>query len=160
MSLTPHDKDTSTRKAWLRALEMTAPISRNPLLTLPILIQQLAEKFGTAPALLAERECLTYQGLAERSNQYARWALRQGLAKGDVVCLLMLNCPDYMAIWLGVARIGGIVALVNTNLVGEQLAHSLKIGAPKHIIVAGELVDTLTVVLPQIDPGVQCWAHG
>jgi len=74
--------------------------------------------------------------------------------------VLSLNCPDYMAIWLGVTRISGIVALVNTNLVGEQLAYSVKIAAPKHVIVGGELVDTFAAVLPQIPPGVQCWAHG
>ena len=160
MSLSPHDKDKSPLKAWLRALEMTAPISRNPSLTLPILIQQLAEKFGTAPAFLSERESLTYRGLAERSNQYARWAQRQGLTSGDVVCLIMPNCPEYMTVWLGVTRVGAVVALVNTYLTGDSLAHSINIVAPKHIIVAAELVDALGAVASQLPQGVQCWAHG
>jgi fatty-acyl-CoA synthase len=160
MSLSSHDNGTSPLKAWLRALEMTAPISRNPLLTLPILIQDLAEKIGAAPALLAEREWLTYQGLAERSNQYARWAQSQGLANGDVVCLIMPNCPEYMTIWLGITRVGGTVALVNTNLTGDSLAHSINIVAPKHIIVAAELVNALAVVVTKLAQGVKCWAYG
>jgi fatty-acyl-CoA synthase len=160
MSLSPPDNGTSPLKAWLRALEMTAPISRNRLQTSPTLMQDLAEKYGTAPAFLGERECLTYQGLAERCNQYARWAQRQGLAKGDVVCLIMPNCPEYMTIWLGITRVGGIVALVNTNLTGDPLAHSINIVAPTHIIVAAELVDTLAVVMVKLSGGVQCWAHG
>jgi fatty-acyl-CoA synthase len=81
MSLSSPYNGTSPHKAWLRALEMTAPIPRNPSLTLPVLIVNQAKKFGTAPALLAERECLTYQDLADRSIQYARWAQRQGLEK-------------------------------------------------------------------------------
>ena len=36
-------------KAWVRALEMTAPIPRNPEATLPVLIDSLADRFGTAP---------------------------------------------------------------------------------------------------------------
>ena len=32
----------------------------------------LAEKFGDAPALLSDRDSLTYRGLAERSYRYAR----------------------------------------------------------------------------------------
>ena len=103
------------------------------------MIADLAETCGEAPALLSERERLTYRALAERSNRYARWALEQGLAKGETVCLLMPNRPEYMAIWLGVTRVGAVVSLLNTNLVGPSLAHCINIVAPGHIIVAADL---------------------
>ena len=51
----------------------------------------------------------------------------------------MPNRPEYLAVWLGVTRVGGVVALLNTNLVGTALAHCINIVAPKHIIVAAEL---------------------
>ena len=135
----PRAVNGSAAKAWLRALELTAPIARNRDRILPTVIEELAARFGDAPALLSDRECLTYRALAERSNQYARWALEQGLAKGDVVCLLMPNRPEYMAIWLGITSVGGVVALLNTNLAGPSLAHCINIVAPKHLIVAAEL---------------------
>jgi fatty-acyl-CoA synthase len=145
---------------WIRALERTAPIAANPSLTLPSLIDDLADTFEAALALLGDNGSLSYRALAQKSNRYARWALAQGLRKGDVVCLLMLNCPDYMAIWLGVTRVGAIVALVNTSLLGAQLAHSVNIAAPTHIIVGEELVDAFVAVLPHIASGVKCWTHG
>ena len=77
----------SSAKAWARALERTAPIVRRPDRTLPTVIEELAERFGDAPALLSNGECLTYRALAERSTRYARWAVAQELAKGDAVCL-------------------------------------------------------------------------
>ena len=117
-------------KAWVRALEMTAPIERNPSDTLPIVIEKLADQFGSALALADDHERMTYRELAESSNQYARWALRQGVSTGDVICLLMPNCPQYVAIWLGITRVGGIVSLLNTNLTGESLAHAINIVAP------------------------------
>src|SRR5271168_4940816 len=92
------DVNGSTAKAWLRALELTAPIARHRDRVLPTVIQEAAERWGDAPALLSDRESLTYRQLAERANQYARWALGQGFEKGDVVCLLMTNRPEYMAI--------------------------------------------------------------
>ena len=87
---------------------------------------------GDAPALLSDRESLTYRGLAQRANQYARWALGQGLAKGDVVCLLMTNRPEYLAIWLGLTSVGVVVSLLNTNLIGSSLAHCIRAVAPRH----------------------------
>ena len=110
----------SAAKAWLRALEMTAPIAANPGRTLPAIIDELAGRHGDAPALLSDRETLSYRELAARANRYARWALAQGLAKGDSVCLLMPNRPEYLAAWLGITRVGGVVALLNTNLTAAR----------------------------------------
>jgi fatty-acyl-CoA synthase len=123
-------------------------------------IEELAARSGDAPALLSDRECLTYRELAERSNQYARWALQHGLAKGEVVCLLMTNRPEYFATWLGITSVGGVVALLNTNLVGPSLAHCINIVRPKHLIVASEFVDPLTTALPDLTVSPTIWTHG
>jgi fatty-acyl-CoA synthase len=147
-------------KAWVRALEMTAPIAQNPASTLPVLIDSLAERFGTAPALLSRNENLTYRELADRSKRYAEWALRQRLSFGDVVCLLMPNCPEYVAIWLGITRVGGVVSLLNTNLVGDSLAHAINIVEPKHIILGAALVEPFAAVVPKLSPRIQSWVHG
>jgi fatty-acyl-CoA synthase len=149
----------SPLKGWVRALEMTASIAQNPASTLPVLIDSLAERFGTAPALLSRNENLTYRELADRSKRYAEWALRQGLSFGDVVCLLMPNCPEYVAIWLGITRVGGVVSLLNTNLVGDSLAHAINIVEPKHIIVGAALVEPFAAVVPKLSPRIQSWTH-
>ncbi len=145
-------------KAWLRSLQLTATIKDQPERTFPVVIDELAEKFGDAPALLSDRESLTYRSLAQRSNQYARWALEQGVSKGETVCLLMPNRPEYMAIWLGITKIGGVVALLNTNLSGSSLTHSIDTVTPKHIIAASDLIGPLTTALPGAAPPV--WVHG
>src|SRR5882672_8023586 len=106
----------------LRALRMTTPIAKNPARVFPVVIAELAEKYGDAPALLSDRERFSYRELAERSNRYARWALRHGIAKGETVCLIMPNRPEYLAVWIGITAMGGVVALINTNLVGPSLA--------------------------------------
>jgi fatty-acyl-CoA synthase len=150
----------SSARAWARALERTAPIVRRPDRILPTVIEELAENLGDAPALLSEGVCLTYRALAQRSTRYARWAIEQELAKGDAVCLLMPNRPEYMAIWLGITRVGGVVALLNTNLAGPALAHCINIAAPRHLIVAVELIDRLTAVRPDLAGAPKIWVHG
>ena len=154
------DGRTQPLKAWMRALELTAPIASNASVTFPVLVEMQARRYGPAPALLFDRECMTYEMLADRANRYARWALARGIGAGDVVGLFMPNCPDYMAIWLGITRIGGIVSLINTNLTGEALAHAINIVAPTHMIVGAELADGLAAVLMRLAPDVECWVHG
>src|SRR4051812_26945628 len=150
----------SAAKAWLRGLELTAPIVNQPQRLLPHVIEELAEKFDKAPALLSDKDSLTYGGLAQRSNQYSRWALEQNLAKGDTVGLVMPNCPEYMAIWLGVTRVGAVVSLLNFNLVGSSLAHCINIVAPRHIIVAAQFVDALKDTWIQFAKVAKIWVHG
>jgi fatty-acyl-CoA synthase len=150
----------SPLKAWVRALERTAAIERDRTLTLPALIGRLGERFGDAPALVSVDAALSYRGLAAACNRYARWGLSRGLAPGEVVCLLMANCPDYMAIWLGLSGIGVTVALINTNLSGELLAHSLRLVGPRYVIAGATLSAAVAEVRAQLGADVECWVHG
>jgi fatty-acyl-CoA synthase len=156
----PEGAAGSAAKAWQRALEMTAPIGRDPTRTLPLVIDAVAERFGSSPALLSETETLSYRDLSDLSARYSGWALRHGVGKGDVVALMMPNCPQYMAIWLGIVRVGGVVALVNTNLVDQSLRHSIETVAPKHVIVGAALLDAIAGVLSSLPASVRVWAHG
>ncbi|GBM87894.1 Long-chain fatty acid transport protein 1 [Araneus ventricosus] len=61
----------------------------------------------------------------ELSNKIANYFLSQGYTKESEVALLLDNCPEYVCIWLGLAKIGVITALINTNLKGDSLSHSI-----------------------------------
>ena len=72
----------------------------------------------------------------------------------------MPNCPEYVAIWLGITRVGGVVSLLNTNLVGDSLAHAIRIVEPKHVIVGASLVEAFAAVVPKLSPEIQVWTQG
>jgi len=145
---------------WARALGNIAPLDRGSARTLPVLLDGLAETHGARPALESEHDSVTYAGLAQRCSQYARWALAAGVQAGDAVCLLMPNCVDFVAIWLGITRVGGVAALINTNLVGDALRHSVAVVAPSHVIVAAELAPALASVRDQLPAAITYWVHG
>jgi fatty-acyl-CoA synthase len=144
----------------LRALRMTTPIAKHPTRVFPVVIEELADKYGDAPALMSERERFSYRELAERANRYTRWALRENLAKGETVCLLMPNRPEYMAAWIGIAGAGGVAALINTQLVGTALAHCIDIVAPKHLVVAAELANEFATARALLKTTPKVWSHG
>jgi fatty-acyl-CoA synthase len=150
----------SVAKEWLRALEMTGKIAAHPARTLAHVVDELAQTQGDAPALLSRDQCLDYRALAARANRYARWALDENVAKGDVVALLMPNCPEYLAVWLGITRMGGVVALLNTNLTGRALAHCIDTVAPRHVIVAAGLAEAFASARPHLTGVAKIWAHG
>jgi fatty-acyl-CoA synthase len=159
MAGSPNERSRSPLKAWVRALERTAKIEANPRITLPVLIESLAARFESAPALVAPGAMLSYRALSQTANRYARWAAAQGWRPGEVVCLLMGNCPDYLAIWLGLTRAGVTVALINTQLTGPPLGHSIRIAAPRALIAGPGFAQPIRALGAEL-PRVACWAHG
>src|SRR6476619_3345349 len=152
--------DAVSLRGALRTLRMTTPIARHPTRVFPQVILELADRYGDAPALLSDSECFSYRELAARSNRYARWALAQGVRKGDTVCLIMPGRPEFLAIWVGITRVGGVVALVNTHLTGTALAYCINAVSPKHIIVAAELFDSLEGARAHIAGEAKICLHG
>jgi fatty-acyl-CoA synthase len=128
----------SPNKDWLRALEKTARIEEEPSRTLADEFDAVAAARGDAPALISERATYNFRHLKERSDRYACWAIAQNLQKGDVVCLMMENGAEYVALWLGLNRAGIVAALLNTNLPPASLAHCIAVASPRLAIVANE----------------------
>ena len=151
---------SSSNKDWLRAIERTASIDRQPSRLLADVVHGWADTEADRVALLSDRETLTYGALSKRINQYARWALANGIGKGDTVALLMPNRPEYLAVWLGITKAGAIVALLNTQLAGAALAHCLKVAAAKHVIVATEFEEAAKAALSELDDPPKPWSHG
>jgi fatty-acyl-CoA synthase len=154
------EKSRKPAQVWLGALERTAAIRREPRRLIGAVVADLAATRGDEPALLSDRECFTYRELAERTNQYARWALEQGIRKGDVVGLVMTNRPEYFALWVGVTMAGGVVALLNTNLAGQSLAHCINVVQPKHLIVSSELAGSVEEIEFSLAGSPAIWIHG
>lgn len=150
----------STAKAWLKAIELTSQIQAEPHRLFADLIEERALLQPRHPALLSYRESLTYEQLVGRSNRYARWALTVGLGPGRIVSLLMPNCPDYLACWLGISRIGGTVALINARLVGRSLAHCINVAGGDYVIVATEAVAAFETARPYLDRVPRTWYVG
>lgn len=150
----------SASKIWLKAIELTARIEALPGRLFADVVDDWAQRQPDRLALLADDTSLDYAGLSKRINRYARWARSVGLAKGETVALIMPNGVDYVAAWLGISRVGGVVALLNTKLVGPSLAHCIDVAKPTHIIVAHELMGTLKGAAPHLKTEAKVWTHG
>jgi fatty-acyl-CoA synthase len=150
----------SAAKTWLKAIELTSRIEAEPRRLFADFVEEWAQRQPGRLALLSGGQFFTYGELAARINRYARWALGQSIRSGRTVCLLMPNRPDYLACWLGISRVGGTVALINTRLVGRSLAHCIDIARADHIVIAADCVDVFETARPHLDRVPQTWSLG
>ncbi|KAH8389699.1 hypothetical protein KR200_000188 [Drosophila serrata] len=90
-----------------------------------------------------EDRSLSFAEALEFSQKIAGYFKGRGLKKGDCVALMMETRPEYPCIWLGLSQLGVVTALINSNLRGESLQHSIKVAKAKALIVGSELLDVL-----------------
>lgn len=126
----------------LCTLNRVKPIKSTPNRTILDRLEEVIAQNSNRVALISEQETLTFAEMGARINRIARWARANGIGKGDVVALFLPNRPDYLCIWLGIARAGGATALLNTSQAGHALMHSVTIVKPKLAIVARDLLET------------------
>ncbi len=143
-----------------RALSKVSKVARTPNRTYPQVVRELARAHGDKVAIISEHERLTFAEYDRRGDQYARWAMAKGVRKGDTVALMMPNRPEYLAVWLGITRAGGVVALLNTNLGGAALAYCINIVKPRHVIVDASLIESFQSAAPHIAAGAEIWCYG
>jgi fatty-acyl-CoA synthase len=154
------DGKQSAAKSWLNAIELTSRIDSEPHRLFADIVEDWSKREPDRPSLISETETFSYRTLAERINRYARWALSAEIRPGDTVCLFMPSRPEYIAAWLGIIKVGGVVALINTKLVGRSLSHCIDIADAAHIIVADNLTGVLETAAPFLKRVPKVWIHG
>ena len=94
-------------------------------------------------AIIFQGSRFSFEDLDRMSNQIAHYLIGPlGLCKGDVCCLLMTNCPDYVCWWLGMAKVGILPFLINFNLKEKSLLHAITISKSSALVC-----------------DLECWPH-
>lgn len=105
---------------------------------------------GEDVSVLPWSRVYTYSEVDQLSNQVANWAIKAGIKQQEVVALMMDNRPEMIWTWLGLAKVGAVTALINTNLVGHPLTHSLVTATAQHFIIGSEHLDAVRAVRSDI----------
>ena len=123
-----------------------AHLRRSQNYTVADRMEERARDKADVPFVLFEDERITFGEMNRRANRIGRALLGLGIKRGDAVALLMENRPDYLAVWLGLAKFGITTALINTSASGPVLAHALdQVGAGTIICDAGLYQSTRTL---------------
>ena len=111
-------------------------------MTVPRAFRATVQRHPHRTCLIHEDKKWTFLDLEEFSNRVAHHFLRRGFKSGDCVALFMHNCPEYIGLWLGCAKIGVVPALINSNLSGQPLLHSINAASAIACIFGSDLAES------------------
>ncbi|MGY8668322.1 AMP-binding protein [Bradyrhizobium sp. UFLA05-109] len=87
------------------------------------------------PALVFDGTPVPRAELSGRIDQTAAWLAAQGIGKGDVVAVWLVNRIEWIALLFAAARLGAIIAAVNTRYRSAEVAHLLHLSGAKLLVM-------------------------
>ncbi|XP_004524668.1 long-chain fatty acid transport protein 1 [Ceratitis capitata] len=138
-------RDFTALWAYIKLLLLIKRYERKNL-SIGDIFEQNARKQPNKLAIISDSQRWTFRQLNDFSNRIAATFHKHGYRRGDVIGLLLENRPEYVAIWLGLSKLGVITALINTNLKGPTLRHSINVAKCSALIYGEDFCDSVAQV--------------
>ena len=114
-------------------------------------VEANANRFGHRFAIVFEGQEVTWSEFNALANQYAHYLKSQGVQRGDTVSVIMENRIEFLALLVGVNKIGVTAGLINTNLTGKPLIHCITVTNSKKCIFGSEVSGALNEIKAELD---------
>jgi acyl-CoA synthetase (AMP-forming)/AMP-acid ligase II len=106
-------------------------------------IRSAAERFGDATVMVAPDGSLTYAELNARSDRIAAALLAMGIGPGDRIVLRLPSGTSYLLAYAAIAKIGGVVAGINSGLTAVEQQQLVDLTKPAMILESIDSVQEL-----------------
>ena len=111
--------------------------------TMPALLAARAAARPDFPVIRTDAADITYGELDHTANRVANAFAALGLGQGDKAAVMLPNCPEFMFIWMGLAKAGIVEVPLNTGLRGDLLAYMLNQAEVRALVIAEEWADRI-----------------
>jgi long-chain acyl-CoA synthetase len=117
----------------------------------------ITEFLDLAALLVPQRTAIAFEGkrysyteLKERVNRLADSLDRLGLAKGDRVAILEVNCNEYVEACFATVKVGGIFVPLNFRIRQDELIYLVNKAEPKFLFVGSRYADMVSSIRLQL----------
>ncbi|MHB9149883.1 MAG: AMP-binding protein [Thermoleophilia bacterium] len=110
------------------------------------LVRDRARRHGERLFLRFRDQAFTYAEIDRLSDRCAHGFLHLGVGKDDKVSIMLPNCPEFLHLWFGAAKIGAVEVPINTSYKGEFLRHIVDQSDSKILVIEGQYVERLLAI--------------
>ncbi|MEE3428267.1 MAG: class I adenylate-forming enzyme family protein [Ruminococcus sp.] len=98
----------------------------------------------------AFRKQLTWGEFDVKANQFANLLLTRGVKKGDKVAILLMNCIDWLPIYFGILKMGGIAVPLNFRYTSDEIEYCLKQSDSDVLVFGPEFIGRVEEILDKV----------
>lgn len=119
-------------------------------MTTLLLDRHLEAGLGERPAVLSEAGTLSYEALYRLASRAGHALRALGLRREERVALLLPDCPEFLAVFLGAMRLGAVPVPINTLSRPADYAYYLNDSRAVVLVVDQELLSRLEPIRSQL----------
>jgi benzoate-CoA ligase family protein len=102
---------------------------------------------GDKICLYYRNQTYTYQQIVNETNQVGNVLLNLGIGMEDRVLMVLPDCPEFVTSWFAIAKIGGVITMVNPLLPSSDYEYYLDYTRAKVAIVDASTLDRIEPIL-------------
>jgi len=107
------------------------------------IIDKAVEKWGDKTSIIFYGNKMKHKEIHELSLKFATALHDLGVRKGDIVAVLLPNCPQFPIAYYAILRLGAIATTVSPLYTPREIAHQLKDSGAKIIVVLDLLYENV-----------------
>jgi long-chain acyl-CoA synthetase len=120
-------------------------------MNLKSILENTATRFANKTAIIMGERRVSFAQLEEDSNRVAHALIKMGVKKGDRVATMQASNPEFVSVFLGIIKTGGIAVPLDSRYVANELVSLFNDCTPKVLIIENPPLESLLPALPRFD---------
>lgn len=116
-------------------------------MSLKLILERAAGHFAGKTVIVMGERRVSYAELEEASNKVANALIEMGIKKGDRVATIQSSNPEFVTVFFGIIKAGGIAVPLDARYTADELARIFDDCQPKVLVAESPALDTLVPVL-------------
>ena len=104
------------------------------------------------------RREITWKEFDDTSNRFANLLMANGVKKGTKVAILLMNCIEWLPIYFGILRAGGVAVPLNFRYASEEIKYCLEKADAEYLVFGPEFIGRVEEIVDRT-PSVDLWLY-
>jgi long-chain acyl-CoA synthetase len=119
-----------------------------PAVPLYHFLEESARKYPNAPCTIFKGATITYREMNEITDRVAGGLAAMGVKKGDRVGMFLPNTPQFVMIYFGILKAGGVVVATNPLYTPKEIEHQVNDAGIETMFVMSNFYKTIKTAQP------------
>jgi long-chain acyl-CoA synthetase len=135
---------------WLKKYDKGVPNTiEYPAVPLYYFLEESARKYPDSPCTIFKGATITYREMNEITDRVAGGLVAMGVKKGDRVGMFLPNTPQFVMIYFGILKAGGVVVATNPLYTPPEIDHQVNDAGVEIMFVMSNFYATMKKAQPK-----------
>ncbi len=128
----------------------TAIVEINPEVTEAPRVSWREYELIQSTSSLPYRREISWRVFDEKANRVANLLMDRGIKKGQKCAILLMNCLEWLPIYFGILKMGGIAVPLNFRYTADEIDYCLKLADADVLFFGPEFIGRVEDIFPKI----------